>query len=595
MSEKILVCVAWPYASGPAGTGPLHLGHIAGAYLPPDIFARYHRLKGNQVLMVSGSDSHGTPIMVQADKEGISSREVFERNHAVCLDVWQRLGISFDLFTHTDTENHHRVSQDLFLKLREKEFLFQARQKQLYSEVSKRFLPDRYVEGKCPICGYESARGDQCDNCGNILDATQLINPKSKMDGSTPIVREVEHFFFDLPAFTKQLVDWLGAKGYWRPNVMNFTLNYLKQGLQPRPITRDLDWGIPVPLPGFDGKCLYVWFEAVIGYLSASIEWAKNNGKPDAWKEWWYNQDAKTYYFVGKDNIPFHAIIWPSQLMGVERLYEDDPTKTLNLPYDVPAAEFLNLEGAQFSRSRAWAIWATDFLSRYDADPLRYYLTVNAPEQRDTEFTWHDFIRRNNDELVATWGNLVNRSLSFTAKHFEGKTPQPGLMTQSDAKLLAQIDVAFEPIGNLIAACRFKQALGEVMALARDVNKYLDETGPWFEVKKDKARTATIMYVALRAIDSLKILFTPFLPFTCQRVHLMLGYSSSLLGDQVVREYDEATRKHAALTFDYSGVTAQWKPSQLPVGQALGPIAPLFEKLDPKMTEEERSKLGKPE
>ena len=595
MSEKILVCVAWPYASGPAGTGPLHLGHIAGAYLPPDIFARYHRLKGNQVLMVSGSDSHGTPIMVQADKEGISSREVFERNHAVCLDVWQRLGISFDLFTHTDTENHHRVSQDLFLKLREKEFLFQARQKQLYSEVSKRFLPDRYVEGKCPICGYESARGDQCDNCGNILDATQLINPKSKMDGSTPIVREVEHFFFDLPAFTKQLVDWLGAKGYWRPNVMNFTLNYLKQGLQPRPITRDLDWGIPVPLPGFDGKCLYVWFEAVIGYLSASIEWAKNNGKPDAWKEWWYNQDAKTYYFVGKDNIPFHAIIWPSQLMGVERLYEDDPTKTLNLPYDVPAAEFLNLEGAQFSRSRAWAIWATDFLSRYDADPLRYYLTANAPEQRDTEFTWHDFIRRNNDELVATWGNLVNRSLSFTAKHFEGKTPQPGLMTQSDAKLLAQIDVAFEPIGNLIAACRFKQALGEVMALARDVNKYLDETGPWFEVKKDKARAATIMYVALRAIDSLKILFTPFLPFTCQRVHLMLGYSSSLLGDQVVREYDEATRKHAALTFDYSGVTAQWKPSQLPVGQALGPIAPLFEKLDPKMTEEERSKLGKPE
>jgi len=595
MSEKILVCVAWPYASGPAGTGPLHLGHIAGAYLPPDIFARYHRLKGNQVLMVSGSDSHGTPIMVQADKEGISSREVFERNHAVCLDVWQRLGISFDLFTHTDTENHHRVSQDLFLKLREKEFLFQARQKQLYSEVSKRFLPDRYVEGKCPICGYESARGDQCDNCGNILDATQLINPKSKMDGSTPIVREVEHFFFDLPAFTKQLVDWLGAKGYWRPNVMNFTLNYLKQGLQPRPITRDLDWGIPVPLPGFDGKCLYVWFEAVIGYLSASIEWAKNNGKPDAWKEWWYNQDAKTYYFVGKDNIPFHAIIWPSQLMGVERLYEDDPTKTLNLPYDIPAAEFLNLEGAQFSRSRAWAIWATDFLSRYDADPLRYYLTANAPEQRDTEFTWHDFIRRNNDELVATWGNLVNRSLSFTAKHFEGKTPQPGLMTQSDAKLLAQIDVAFEPIGNLIAACRFKQALGEVMALARDVNKYLDETGPWFEVKKDKARTATIMYVALRAIDSLKILFTPFLPFTCQRVHLMLGYSSSLLGDQVVREYDEATRKHAALTFDYSGVTAQWKPSQLPVGQALGPIAPLFEKLDPKTTEEERSKLGKPE
>jgi len=592
MPEKILVAVAWPYASGPAGVGPLHLGHIAGAYLPPDIFARYHRLKGNDVLMVSGSDSHGTPIMVQADMEGISPREVFERNHAICLEVWQQLGISFDLFTHTDTENHHRVSQDLFLKLRDQEYLFQARQKQLYSEVSKRFLPDRYVEGKCPICGYESARGDQCDNCGNLLDATQLINPKSKVDGSTPVVREVEHFFFDLPAFTKRLVDWLGDKGYWRPNVMNFTLNYLKQGLQPRPITRDLDWGIPVPLPGFDGKCLYVWFEAVIGYLSASIEWAKNNDKPEAWKDWWYNPQAKTYYFVGKDNIPFHAIIWPAQLMGVQRLYEDDPAKALSLPYDVPAAEFLNLEGAQFSRSRAWAIWVPEFLSRYDADPLRYYLTANAPEQRDTEFTWHDFVRRNNDELVATWGNLVNRSLSFTSKHFEGKVPQPGLMTQGDAKLLAQIDVSFGPIGDLIGACRFKQALGEIMALAREVNKYLDENAPWFQIKTDKARTATIMYVTLRVIDSLKVLFAPFLPFTCQRLHLMLGYSGSLLGRQIVREYEEATRKHAALTYDYNDVTVQWKASQLPAGQQLGPVAPLFEKLDPKIVEQERDKLG---
>lgn len=589
MSDKILVAVAWPYANG-----PLHLGHIAGAYLPPDIFARYQRLKGNDVLMVSGSDSHGTPITVQADKEGISPRQVFERNHTGFLDTWQQLGVSFDLFTHTDTENHHRVSQDIFLKLRDQEYLFQARQKQLYSETAKRFLPDRYVEGTCPICGYESARGDQCDNCGNILDATQLINPKSKVDGSTPVVKEVEHFFFDLPAFTQRLVDWLGDKGYWRPNVMNFTLNYLKQGLQPRPITRDLDWGIPVPLPGFDGKCLYVWFEAVIGYLSASIEWAKNAGQPEAWKDWWYNPQARTYHFVAKDNIPFHAIMWPAQLMGVGRLYEDDPAKTLNLPYDVPAAEFLNLEGAQFSKSREWAVWAPDFLAHYDADPLRYYLTANAPEQRDTEFTWHDFIRRNNDELVATWGNLVNRSLSFTAKHFEGKIPQPGLMTEGDAKLLAQIDVAFEPVGNLIGTCRFKQALGEVMALAREVNKYLDENAPWFQIKTDKARTGTIMYVTLRAIDSLKVLFAPFLPFTCQRLHLMLGYSGGLLGRQIVQEYQESTRKHAALTYDYGGVTVQWKPSQLPVAQTLGQVAPLFVKLDPKTADQERDKLGKP-
>ena len=588
MSEKILVSVAWPYANG-----PLHLGHIAGAYLPSDIFARYHRLKGNAVLMVSGSDSHGTPIMVQADKEGITPREVFQRNHLGFLDTWQQLGISFDLFTHTDTENHHRVSQDMFLKLRENEYLFQATQKQLYSEAAKRFLPDRYVEGKCPICGYESARGDQCDNCGNLLDATALINPKSKIDGSTPVVREVEHFFFDLPAFTQRLVDWLGDKGYWRPNVMNFSLNYLKQGLQPRPITRDLDWGIPVPLPGFDGKCLYVWFEAVIGYLSASIEWAKNNNQPEAWKDWWYNKDAKTYYFVGKDNIPFHAIIWPAQLMGTERLYEEDPAKTLNLPTDVPAAEFLNLEGAQFSKSRAWAVWAPDFMRDYDADPLRYFLTANAPEVRDTEFTWNDFVRRNNDELVATWGNLVNRSLSFTNKNFDGKIPQPGLMAQSDVKVLAQIDVAFGPIGDLIAACKFKQALGEVMALAREVNKYLDETAPWFTIKTDKARTGTTMYVALRAIDNLKVLFAPYLPFSSQQLHRMLGYQDTLFGQQIVREYDEATRKHAALTYNGSGVKAEWKPSQLPVGQALGAVAPLFEKLDDKVVEQERSKLGR--
>ncbi len=586
MSEKILIGVAWPYSSG-----DLHLGHLAGCYVPADIFARYHRLKGNDVLMVSGSDSHGTPITVQADKDGIGPRELFERYHARFLEMWQQLGITFDLFTHTDTENHHRVSQDMFLRLYENKFLFQQKQKQLYSEASRRFLPDRYVEGECPICGFKGARGDQCDNCGNLMDATQLINPKSKIDGSAPVVRETEHFFFDLPAFTKPLVDWLGDKGYWRPNVMNFVLNYLRQGLQPRPITRDLDWGIPVPLPGFDTKCLYVWFEAVIGYFSASIEWAKNRGEPEAWKQWWYDPQAKTYYFVGKDNIPFHAIIWPAQLMGTGRLYENDLTQTLNLPTDVPANEFLNLEGDKFSKSRDWAVWAPDFLTRYDADPLRYYLTANAPEQRDTEFTWADFLRRNNDELVATWGNLVNRALSFAAKNFDGRIPQPGLMTQADVRLLAQIDVAFGPIGVLIGACKFKQALGEVMALAREVNKYLDESAPWFEIKQDRSRTGTIMYVTLRAIDSLKVLFAPFLPFSSQRLHVMLGYSGGLLGEQIVREYTESTRKHAALTYDYSGVTVQWKPSQLPVGQSLGPITPLFEKLDPKIAEQERSKL----
>jgi methionyl-tRNA synthetase len=316
MTEKVLVCVAWPYANG-----PLHLGHIAGAYLPADIFARYHRLKGNQVLMVSGSDSHGTPITVQADREGVSPRELFERYHRIFLETWQKYGISFDLFTHTDTENHHRVSQDMFLRLLENGYLFRQTQRQFYSEVSRRFLPDRYIEGTCPICGYERARGDQCERCGTLLEATQLIHPRSRIDGSTPVLRETEHYFLNLPAFTEPLLNYLRDKGYWRPNVLTFTLNYIRQGLQPRPITRDLDWGIPVPLEGFEGKVLYVWFEAVIGYLSATIEWAALQGRPEAWKDWWYDPAAKIVYFIGKDNIPFHTIIWPAQLIGTGRLY----------------------------------------------------------------------------------------------------------------------------------------------------------------------------------------------------------------------------------------------------------------------------------
>jgi methionyl-tRNA synthetase len=587
MPEKILVCVAWPYANGPQ-----HLGHIAGAYLPPDIFARYHRLKGDDVLMVSGSDSHGTPITVQADQEGIGPRELFERYHLTFLETWQQLGITFDLFTHTDTENHHRVSQDMFLALHANGYLFKQKQQQLYSETAGRFLPDRYVEGTCPICGFDHARGDQCDNCGNLLDATQLIDPRSKIDGSTPVARETEHYFFDLPAFTEKILNYLKDKGYWRPNVMNFVLNYLKEGLKPRPITRDIDWGIPVPLDEFKDKVLYVWFEAVIGYLSATIEWARNNGAPEKWKEWWYDPAAKTYYFVGKDNIPFHAIIWPAQLLGTQRVYETNEAKSLNLPTDVPAAEFLNLEGQKFSTSRNWAVWAPDFLARYDADALRYYLTANAPEQRDTEFTWADFLRRNNDELVAAWGNLVNRVISLANKHFDGKIPAPGLMDVDDAQLIAQIDIAFRPIGDLIHACKFKAALAEVMTLAREVNKYLDSKAPWFQIKEDRARAGTTLYIALRAIDSLKMLFAPFLPFSSQRLHTMLGYTGDLLGKPIVRDYQESERTHRALTYDASTISVEWKSSQLPVNQIFGPIAPLFEKLDEKIVEEERARLG---
>src|SRR5512137_669686 len=351
MTENILVCVAWPYANA-----EIHVGNIVGSHLPADIFARYQRLRGNQVLMVSGTDGHGTPVTVRADAEHTTPLAVYESFQERFLNLFVQLGISFDLFTSTHTENHFKVSQDMFLALQQNGYLYREKQQMLYSETANRFLPDRYVEGECYICHYPEARGDQCDNCGNVLDAVQLINPRSKIDGSRPVVRETEHYFLDYGKLAPAIQDYLSHdKEFWRTNVLSFTRNIVAE-LRGRPITRDLDWGIPVPIEGWQGKCLYVWYEAVIGYLSASIEWARNNDRPEVWKDWWYDPQAKTCYFVGKDNIPFHAIIWPAQLMGVGRLYEDDPNKTLNLPYDVPAAEFLNLEGAQFSKSRNWAV-----------------------------------------------------------------------------------------------------------------------------------------------------------------------------------------------------------------------------------------------
>ncbi len=593
MSEHILVCVAWPYANA-----EIHVGNIVGSHLPADIFARYQRLRGNTVLMVSGTDSHGTPVSVRADAEHTTPLAVYERFHEHFLELFVKLGISYDLFTSTHAENHFKVSQDMFLALLNNGYLYREKQQMLYSETEKRFLPDRYVEGECYICHFPDARGDQCDNCGNVLDAVQLINPRSKIDGSRPVVRETEHYFLDYGKLAPAILDYLSHdKDFWRSNVLAFTRNIVAD-LHGRPITRDLDWGIPVPIEGWEGKCLYVWFEAVIGYLSASIEWAahqaaRNNGQPDAWKRWWYQPEARTYYFIGKDNIPFHTVFWPSQLLGSGKLYGGPDDEALNLPYDVPANEFMNMEGKKISGSRNWGVWGLDYLSRYDPDPLRYYLTVQMPESKDTDWSWGDYWRRNNDELVATWGNLVNRIVSFTAKHFDGAVPQPGPLDEVDTQLLAQVDGAFAPIGDQINLCKFKAALADVMALARDINKYVDDKAPWFSIKTDRERTATTLYVALRAIDSLKVLFAPFLPFTGQRLHAMLGYSGDLFGTQTINEYQETARAHRALTYDASTIDVRWQPSQLPIGQGFGPIAPLFKKLDEKIVEEERSKLGK--
>ena len=581
MNETIGIFVAWPYANG-----DLHLGHVAGAYLPPDIFARYHRLRGNRVLMVSGSDSHGTPITVKAAEMGVSPREVFEHYHRRFLENWQQLGISFDLFTHTDTENHYAVAQDIFRTLYEKGYIYTDTMIQLYCETDQRFLPDRYVEGTCPHCGYPNARGDQCDNCGRTLDAIELKDPRCKICGQRPVPRESVHFFFDLPAFEERLREYIDRQTHWRPNVQNFVRNYLKEGLKPRPVSRDLDWGIPLPLEGYEGKVMYVWFEAVIGYLSASIEWAHNQGTPDAWEAWWRNPEARSYYFIGKDNIPFHAIIWPAELMG----YDEE----LNLPYDIPANEFLNLEGEKFSTSRNWAIWLPEYLERYAPDPLRYYLTAIAPETRDSDFTWRGFVDRNNNELVATWGNLVHRVVTFAYRRWDGRVPTPGELDGRDQALLQQIERGFDEVGQRYAKTAFKAALREAILLAQEVNRYLDEKAPWRQIKEDPQAAATTIFVALRAIDSLNIMLAPVLPFSSERVRRALGYTRPLFGELAVEEFQETERSHLALVYrplPEERTEDRWRPSELEPGRPLEPPEVLFKKLDESVVEEERRRL----
>src|SRR5580704_15378970 len=411
-SRPILCAPAWPYANGPR-----HIGHVSGFALPCDMFARYQRMAGNRVLMVSGTDEHGTPIQVQADQERTTPRELADRYNQVIAEDLTSLDMSYDLFTRTTTANHYAVTQEIFTRLLQNGYIFAKTTLGAISPSTGRTLPDRYIEGTCPICGYPSARGDQCDNCGNQLDPVDLINPRSRINGETPVFTEEEHFFFDLPAFANALGTWLQTKaGHWRPNVLNFSLNLLDD-LQPRAITRDLDWGVPVPLDGWrdrPDKRIYVWFDAVIGYLSASIEWARRSGDPDAWRAWWQAPGAESYYFMGKDNIVFHAEIWPAMLLGYSGLGarggEPGPLGRLNLPTEVVSSEYLTMEGRKFSSSRSVVIYVRDFLARYDVDALRYYVAIAGPENQDTDFTWSEFVRRNNDELVATWGNLVNRA-----------------------------------------------------------------------------------------------------------------------------------------------------------------------------------------
>jgi methionyl-tRNA synthetase len=598
MKEHVLVAVAWPYANA-----EIHVGNLTGSYLPADIFARYNRMRGRSVLMVSGSDAHGTPITVRADAEDTTALDVYQRFHAGFLELFQQMGLTYDLFTSTHTANHFEVSQQIFLALKQNGFLYTDRQFQWFAPSQNRFLPDRYVEGTCYICGYTNARSDQCDKCGNLLEPQKLIDPRSRIDSSTPELRETEHYYLDLGKLQEDVVDFLKAReSYWRTNVLRQSLGQiLADGLRGRPITRDLDWGIPVPIEGWQGKCLYVWFEAVIGYLSASIEWAKIHEQGEAWRNWWnksQTEDAvRSYYFIGKDNIPFHAVIWPAQLIGTGKTFDalrgGDENQGLVLPYDVPANEFMNLEGQKISGSRNWAVFARDFLTRYDPDPLRYYLTATMPESRDTDWDWEDFYKRNNDELVATWGNLANRVLSFTYKNFEGKVPDPGELTEPDIDLLQAVEGGFERVAREMEAVHLRAALGEAMRLAGEVNRYLDQTAPWTAIKTDRQAAARAVYVALRAIDSLKLLLAPFLPHTSERLHGFFGYEAPLFGKQVVEQQTDHLGEHTILRYDHAGASGRWEPSQLEPGRVLNQPAPLFKKLEPKIIEEERARLGK--
>ncbi|MBK6792009.1 MAG: methionine--tRNA ligase [Anaerolineales bacterium] len=596
MTETILVAVAWPYANA-----EIHVGNITGSHLPGDIFARYNRLKGNRVLMITGTDSHGTPVTMSADKLGKPVEEVYKSFHEGFIELFQQIGITYDLYTTTHSDNHFKVSQAMFLALQKNGFLFRQFSKQWYSPKAEKFLPDRYVEGTCYICGYESARSDQCDKCGNVLEPEKLINPRATTGDGALELRDTEHSYLDLSKLEPEVKKFLQSRSdHMRDTVLGESLRKIEsEGLKPRSITRDLDWGIPVPIdePQWKTKVLYVWFEAVIGYLSAPIEWAQLSGAKEAWRDWWINPAAKQFHFIGKDNIFFHTSQWPAELMGAGSAFMEffagEQNAPLILPYDVPANQFMNLESQKISGSRNWAVWGRDALTRYDPDAIRYYLTANMPEAKDSDWDWAEFVARNNNELVATWGNLANRVLSFCYKHWEGVVPNVDVNTlrPADLELLATIEAGFNTVGAELDAVRLRSALSETMKLATVVNQYLDVNAPWSAVKTDKDGAAKTIYTALKAIDSLKVMFAPFIPFTSERLHGFFAYETPLFGEQYTEEVTDAIGSHKVLRYKpVEGL--QWKPSDLKPGAKLNQPGPLFKKLEVDVIEVERGRLG---
>lgn len=580
MSSPILAAVAWPYANGPR-----HIGHVSGFGVPSDVFARYMRMAGNDVLMVSGTDEHGTAIQVQADKEGLTPQETADKYHRVIAEDLQALGCSYDLYTRTTTLNHREVVQELFKTLYDNGYVVAETQMGAISPSTGRTLPDRYIEGTCPHCGYDGARGDQCDNCGRQLDPIDLGNPRSRINGETPKFIETEHFFLDLPALAGALEEWLATRTDWRPNVMKFSLNLLKE-LRPRAITRDLDWGVPIPLPAWEDapmKRIYVWFDAVIGYLSAAIEWAKRSGDPDAWKRWWRNDEARSYYFMGKDNITFHSVIWPGILLGAngqgDKGGRGSAYSPLQLPTEVVSSEYLTMSGSKLASSRGHVIYVRDFLKAYGPDALRYFIAVAGPENQDADFTWEEFVRRNNFELANEWGNLVNRAVSMAHKNV-GAIPARGALTPDDEELLGACQAAFATVGDLWGRCKFKVATTEAMRIVGLANKYISEQEPW-KLKDDPGRRDTVLHVALQAVSDCNTLLTPLLPHSAQKVFEALGGTGVWAAQpQLTMVSEEGRPEYPVLTGDYTTQKATWESRPIVPGTPLSKPTPLFAKLD---------------
>jgi len=580
---RILTAVAWPYANGPR-----HIGHVSGFGVPSDVFSRFMRMSGHDVLMVSGTDEHGTPIGVQAEREGLTNREAADKYNRVIVEDLQGLGLSYDLFTRTTTLNHYAVVQDLFLALHRNGYVVPRVQMGAISPSTGRTLPDRYIEGTCPICGYGSARGDQCDNCGNQLDPIDLIDPRSRINGETPVFVETEHFFLDLPSLAGALSAWLDTRTDWRPNVLRFSENLIAE-LKPRAITRDIDWGVPIPLDGWRDqpmKRLYVWFDAVIGYLSAAIEWAKRSGDPEAWRQWWTDPEAQSYYFMGKDNIVFHSVIWPGILLGANGQGDHGGVPgdfgVLDLPSEIVSSEFLTMSGSKFSTSRGQVIYVGDFLREFGPDALRYFIAVAGPENTDSDFTWEEFVRRTNFELANEWGNLVNRSISLAWKN-NGAIPEPGPLTEVDEALLATAAQTFETVGGLLGRSRFKQAISEAMRLVQSANRYLSETEPW-KLKDDPARRDTVLHTALQVVSDANTLLTPFLPHSAQKVFEALGGAGVWAALPEIRTVsEEGGPDYPVLMGDYANEQAVWQSRPVVVGTPLVKPTPLFTKLDEEL------------